>query len=169
MFFCGVVLFFDVGGELHAAYLYPQSMPWFLWAHLGMEAAASMGLGLAFILLRRQTRNAASETAKERHRLHTLRSDFDSFIYRRFHKWGLSKAEADIALLTLRGLKISEIALARDTREGTIKSQLSSIFRKSDVHSRTAFVAQFIDEFLDIGASANETAKASAPTDPASH
>lgn len=157
------MLFFDVGGELHSAYLYPQSFTGFVWLHLGMEVAASLGLGLAFILLRLKTRNAVSETAKERHRLHTLRSDFDSFLHRRFDTWGLSKAEADIALLTLRGLKISEIAALRNTRDGTIKSQLSTIFRKSDVHSRTAFVAQFIDEFLDIGAISNEATKEAAP------
>lgn len=122
------------------------------WLHLVMEIAASLGLGVAYAMLRRDMRRAISAMDGESRKLRTLRSEFDGFLQERFKLWGLSPAEADIALLTLRGLKISEIAVLRDTREGTIKSQLSAIFSKSGVHTRTAFVAQFMDEFLDIAA-----------------
>lgn len=156
VFLSGLVLFFDVGGELHMAVQNPASLSGFVWGHLVLEVAASLALGAAFILLRQDRRRALAARDTQSDRLNTLRTEFDSFLHARFAQWALSPAEVDIALLTIRGLKISEIADLRDTREGTIKSQLSSIFRKSGVHTRTAFVAQFMDEFLDIAA--NDTA-----------
>lgn len=152
VFLSGLVLLFDIGGELHAALLYPANLSGMTWLHLGLEIAASVSLGIAFVLVRRDMRRSNLAKDCETEKLRTLRSEFDAFLQRRFVVWGLSTAEADIALLTLRGLRISEIAEIRNTREGTIKSQLSSIFRKSSVHNRTEFVAQFIDEFLDIAA-----------------
>lgn len=73
-------------------------------------------------------------------------------LHRRFADWGLSPAERDVALLTVRGLKIADIARLRKSQQGTIKSQLSMIFRKSGVSNRTEFVASFIDELLDLSA-----------------
>ncbi len=164
VFACGLILLFDLGGELHAALIYGANFSTGTWLHLTGELASAIGLGTAFILMRRDTRRAIAETNRQRSKLDSLRHHFDDFLQSRFKIWGLSPAEADIALLTIRGLKISEIAAMRDTREGTIKSQLSAIFRKSNVASRTAFVAQFIDEFLDISASDGNAAHA-APAD----
>jgi DNA-binding CsgD family transcriptional regulator len=53
------------------------------------------------------------------------------------------------ALLSLRGLKICEIARMRHTAEGTIKAQLSAVYRKSGISSRTELLALFMDEFLE--------------------
>jgi DNA-binding CsgD family transcriptional regulator len=149
---CGVILGFDVGAELHMALLYPAALSFTVILHLGLEVLATLFLGWAFILTRQQMRAAKRALEAERNRLHSLRNDFDSFLQHRFSAWGLTQAETDIALLTVRGLKISEIALLRHTRDGTIKSQLSTIFRKSGVRTRTELVASFLDEFLDVSA-----------------
>lgn len=149
IFVCGIILGVDVGMEIHNALLDPTTLTPMVWFHLLFELAASVGLAGAFALTLRELRTAIRACAAESHHLHELRNDFDALLQRRFEKWGLSQAEHDVALLTVRGLKIAEIARMRATREGTIKSQLSSIFRKSGVSTRTEFVAQFIDEFLD--------------------
>jgi len=146
---CGMILGFDVGGELHAAYLYPQSYTGVVLFHLTLEIAASFGLGWVFVLTRAELRRANQARKADNDKLRALRGSFDDLLQQRFQDWQLSQAEADIALLTVRGLKIAEIATIRNTREGTVKSQLSTIFRKSGVSTRTEFLARFIDEFLD--------------------
>lgn len=149
LLFCGVILGFDIGGELHALGLFAQNFSVLAIAHLAMEAVATVGVGLAFVLIRQHLRQAEQVHQADQSQLRALRQDFDRHMRDRFAQWGLSAAESDVAILTMRGLKISEIALMRHTQDGTIKSQLSSIFRKSGVSTRTEFVARFMDEFLD--------------------
>lgn len=146
---CGMILFFDIGGELHAALLFPESLPLVALVHIGGELAASVALAAAFVMIRHEIRVLDRERRSSDLQLGALREDFDSLVRQKFSHWRLTPTEADVALLTLRGLKISEIAEARQTQIGTVKSQLSSIFRKSAVSIRTEFVAGFIDEFLE--------------------
>lgn len=149
VFVCGMLLALDAGGEIHVALLHPGAVGPGMALHLAGELAATVALGWAFVLLRAELRLAEAEIRAGRSRLDALRGAFDSLMHARFDAWGLSAAERDIALLTVRGLRIAEIAAARGVREGTVKSQLSAIFHKSGVRTRTEFVAQFIDEFLD--------------------
>jgi DNA-binding CsgD family transcriptional regulator len=146
---CGVILGFDIGGELHALVLFSANFSALALLHLVMEVAATAGIGLAFVLIRQHLRRAEHVHQADQSQLHALRQDFDRHMRDRFAQWGLSAAEGDVAILTMRGLRISEIATMRHTQDGTIKSQLSSIFRKSGVSTRTEFVARFMDEFLD--------------------
>ena len=152
IFLCGLVLGFDVAAEAHNAFLSPTSLTTTVWSHIILESFATFGMGVALWLMIGQIRAAIAACSAETNRMRKLKGEFDIFLHNRFKIWGLSPAEIDVALLTVRGLKIAEIAAARETREGTIKSQLSMIFKKSGVANRTEFVAQFIDEFLDISA-----------------
>lgn len=152
LFVCGMLLAFDVGGELHGTLLYPRSVSVIVWAHLLLEVLASVGLGWAFLLTRREMRATLRDHQADRDRLRRIRGEFEHFVQDQFHAWSLSPAERDVALLTIRGLKIAEIADLRQAQTGTVKSQLSAIFRKSGVSTRTEFVARFIDEFLDLSA-----------------
>lgn len=146
---CGAILVLDVGGEIHAAIIRPERRSPMNILHLASELVATVALGWAFVLARRTLGRLEGALAGESERLRALRGEFDTLMRARFAGWGLSPAEADIALLSVRGLKIAEIAALRQTREGTIKAQLSSIFRKSGTTTRTEFVARFVDEFLD--------------------
>lgn len=152
LFLCGMVLFFDLGSELHALVSYPASFSTAVLIHLAAEVVATIGLGLAFTLIRADLRRSRAEQQADRERLSAIKSDFDRMVQRRFSDWGLSPAERDVALLTIRGLKIADIAQMRNAHSGTVKSQLSTIFRKSGVSNRTEFVASFIDELLDLAA-----------------
>ena len=67
-----------------------------------------------------------------------------------FDRWELSNAERDVAMLTVKGLSVAEIAELRKTSQGTIKSQNNAIYRKADVKSRTQLVGALIDELLII-------------------
>lgn len=171
VFVCGLILFFDIGGELHAAFIYRDSLSVLSLMHVGTELLASVALAAAFVIIRHEIRLVERMRHGSNQKLVALREDFDGLVRQKFAEWKLTRSEADIALLTLRGLKISEIAAARQTQIGTIKSQLSTIFRKSGKCSRTEFVASFIDEFLDFAAAPqgrqprpDQTAASTAPT-----
>ncbi|MFN4203311.1 MAG: helix-turn-helix transcriptional regulator [Tabrizicola sp.] len=147
-----MALCIDLGGELHGFFLYSSSFSGIALAHLVIEFVATLGLGLAFVLIRSDMRRIAAEGQADRERLMSIRSDFDRLLTLKFREWGLSRAETDVALLTVRGLKIAEIARLRSAQAGTVKSQLSSIFRKSGYSTRTELVAGLFDELLDLAA-----------------
>ncbi|MFN6951305.1 MAG: hypothetical protein ACK4NE_01755 [Albidovulum sp.] len=149
IFICGMTLCFDLGGELHALLRYPASLSGMMILHLVAEVLATAGLGWAFVLVRAELRRVSLRSQADAMRLHVLRHDFDRLLRQRFAEWNLTAAEADVALLTIRGLKIAEIAEMRHSQIGTVKAQLSAILRKSACRTRTELVARFIDEFLD--------------------
>lgn len=65
-----------------------------------------------------------------------------------FEEWHLTAAEADVALLALKGFDVAEIANIRGTAEGTVRAQLTRIYAKAGVTSRTQLVCLFIDDLL---------------------
>lgn len=102
------------------------------------------------------TRHVMRKLNAERHdlraQLGSLRGAFDDIIQERFAQWKLTPAQCDVALLTLRGLRLSEIAAARNCAEGTVKAHVSAIFRAAKVGTRSEFIGLFMDELLDFGA-----------------
>lgn len=150
LFASGIVLVIDVAEEFRIALRDPPNVGLGMWLHLGFELIASFGVAVAFFEIVRRMRLTVTDLETETDRLRRLRSDFDKFVNRLFEAWMLTSAERDVALLTVRGLRITQIAEARNTREGTVKAQLSSIFRKASVSTRAEFVAQVLDEFLGV-------------------
>ena len=65
-----------------------------------------------------------------------------------FDKWGLTRAERDVALLQLKGLRHKEIAELRHTSERTVRQQALSIYRKSGLGGRTDLAAFFLEDLL---------------------
>ncbi|MDX1697045.1 MAG: hypothetical protein R3308_02110 [Thiohalobacterales bacterium] len=84
---------------------------------------------------------APPEVAETRQRLGNL-------IQQQFEAWGLTDSEQAVGLLLLKGLSFREIAAVRETREKTVRTQASSIYRKAGVSGRHAFSAWFIEDFL---------------------
>jgi DNA-binding CsgD family transcriptional regulator len=113
-----------------------------------MELAAAAGLGIgvvfgAFALLRvyRDKRTAES-------RLRVASGAFMELLNERFAQWGLTRAEADVALFAIKGLSTAEIAGLRGTSEGTVKAQTNAIYRKAGVSGRPQLLSLFIDELM---------------------
>ena len=153
-FVCGTILAVDVGVEIHSNIVNDDPEREFGSLHLLSEIAATLLLFGAFVLSAFQLRAHRADLRRAEERLKSVRGDFSDLVTARFKEWGLSPAEIEIALLTLKGLRIAEIASLRDSREGTIKSHLGAIFRKSGVTSRPEFLAKFVDDFLDFSARA---------------
>lgn len=153
----GLILLVDIGGELHAALIKRVPLGLMMLFHLISEAIATVLLGVAFLLSSRQRQRHLRALTTAHGRMGKLRGDFASLVTERFHAWNLSPSETEIALLTVKGLKIAEIARLRDCRESTIKSHLSAIFRKAGVASQTELLAKFVDDFLDFSAGHTDT------------
>jgi len=73
-------------------------------------------------------------------------------IQAQFHAWKLTRAEAEIALLLLKGLGLKEIAVLRDTSERTVREQARSVYRKAGVANRASLSAFFLEDLLLPGA-----------------
>ncbi|MBN2629781.1 MAG: helix-turn-helix transcriptional regulator [Rhodobacteraceae bacterium] len=145
---CSIILVVDVGGEIHETLLDSGPPKPFMLFHLWIEGFATLLMGTSFVLSYRLLRNHRRELALAKTRINALRGDFSELVDARFRDWKLSPAEFEVALLTVKGLLIAEIARLRDSRESTIKSHLSAIFRKAGVTSRTELLAKFVDDFL---------------------
>lgn len=69
-------------------------------------------------------------------------------IENQFARWHLSAAEAEVALLLLKGLSHKEIAGLRETSERTVREQSRSVYRKSGLAGRSSLSAFFLEDLL---------------------
>ncbi|MFQ5437986.1 MAG: helix-turn-helix transcriptional regulator [Paracoccaceae bacterium] len=65
-----------------------------------------------------------------------------------FVSWGLTPAEREVALFTIKGLSIADIAGVRNSRDGTIKAHLNGIYRKADVTGRTQLLSLLVEDLI---------------------
>ena len=118
-------------------------------SHSVREAVAVLALLGGFIfgaveLFRMVNRLRAAKDA-----LRMASGAFAELIRDRFAQWRLTSAEADVALLTLKGFETSEISELRHTAQGTVRAQLTRIYAKAGMNSRGQFISSFIDQLLD--------------------
>lgn len=66
-----------------------------------------------------------------------------------FDAWGLTPSERDVALLSIKGLSIGEIAALRNTKEGTVKAQSNAIYSKAGVTGRPQLLSLFIEDLMN--------------------
>ena len=75
--------------------------------------------------------------------------DLAAAIQRQFDAWALTRAEADIAGLMLKGVALRDIARLRQTSETTIRQQAQAIYRKSGLSGRAEFAAYFLESLFE--------------------
>ena len=122
------------------------------------EIAATLGLGIGLIfeafvlvrLLKRQARMQQSLTAAATALSDLMQTYFDT--------WGLTPTEQDVAAFTIKGCSIAEIAVLRGSAEGTIKTHLNAIYRKSGVTGRAQLVSVLVEDLLQTPLIAPEAA-----------
>lgn len=125
----------------------------FMWAgiteHALYEASVAIALliGIGFVALemrRSLERNKHLEKA-----LDVASGALTKVIETYFEDWGLTDAEAEVALFAIKGFDINEISTIRGTADGTTRAQLTRIYNKAGVANRAQFVSLFIDELID--------------------
>ncbi len=154
--FCGFFFAVDVVIELYIHLALNGSMSYAETVHLSLESLAVICLFTGYMVARHYQRGLHVARRDSDSKLASLRGHFDDVIVAHFNRWDLTSAECDVALLSLRGLRLSEIAKMRGTSDGTVKAQTSSIFRKAGVRTRSELLGLIMDELLDFGAESDD-------------
>lgn len=131
-------------GEITGYYLFSAS--WLV--HEVIALATFFGFVVGGFLIWRSYQFSQKNRQEIERLLRSAQGEFFEMLNLQFDGWQLSAAEKDVALLTVKGMTVSEIAELRNTSPGTIKSQNNSIYRKADVKSRTQLLGKLIDRLL---------------------
>ena len=140
---CGIIFIGDVATDI-----VPQGLAGLSNTANLSEFAASFGLilGLVFetwVLLRLVGRQKRMQKS-----LSVASGALGEVIEAYFRTWALTPTEADVATFTIKGYSITEIAKLRGSAEGTIKTHLNAIYRKSGVAGRAQLVSILIEDLL---------------------
>lgn len=135
-------LFFiiDSAGDLMA----DSMMPW----HAIPEAAMTIGLVIGIVFEVRVLRRLLREKARMQQGLDAASGALAVLIAGYFRDWGLTQAESDVALFTIKGFSIAEIAALRGSAGGTIKTHMNAIYRKAGVPGRAQLVSLLIEDLM---------------------
>jgi DNA-binding CsgD family transcriptional regulator len=123
-----------------------QPMSWEMREFLEIGAAGGLFIGIGFGGYALWRANRQRHAAEEK--LRRASGAFMDLLLERFHAWGLTRAEADVALFAIKGLSTAEIASLRNTSEGTVKAQTNAIYRKAGVTGRPQLLSLFIDDLM---------------------
>ncbi len=121
-------------------------LPWQVREYIELAAALGLLIGICvsfyeLVTTRRSIRHLHS-------RIRVASSAFYDLVEDEFSGWGLSPKELDVAIFILKGLSNLEISQITDKKEGTVKAQVNSIFRKAGVSNRSQFACYFIEVLL---------------------
>lgn len=139
-----LIFMVELFGEVTGLYLYRNT--WF--RHELTEIFTLVGFLVGAFLIWHSHRSVLIRNHEIEKLLRAAQGEFSAMITLQFDEWGLSEAERDIAMLTTKGMSVAEIADLRQTSQGTVKSQNSSIYRKAGVNSRTQLIGLLIEELL---------------------
>ncbi len=102
--------------------------------------------GLAFTASElRRLLNRQSEMTDQ---LKVASGAFTELLETRFGEWRLSPAERDIAILSLKGFSVAEMAELRNSAQGTVKAQCAALYRKAGVSGRLQLLSVFLEDLL---------------------
>jgi DNA-binding NarL/FixJ family response regulator len=113
-----------------------------------MECLVAVALLAGVVTGARYVRTIHQELRRKDQSFAKAKGALAEHIALRFAEWNLSPGESDVALFTLKGLEIAEIATLRNAATGTVRSQLSQVYAKAGVSSQAMLVALFIEDLM---------------------
>jgi DNA-binding CsgD family transcriptional regulator len=137
---CGLLLLIDIVSEL------PEF--WGNSADGALDFAVLIALLFGSLLIASEFRQLRAQNQRMQGRLRVASGAFLALLKETFAAWSLTPAESDVALLTIKGFSIAEIAALRDAREGTVRAQCTAIYRKAGVSGRAQLLSHFIDDLM---------------------
>lgn len=142
---CGTVLLWDILASVLGITYTP--LPWTVMELI--QIGAILGLLAGVLASARLLQQALARQEDAESRLRLASGAFMEVIEENFTDWALSPAERDVAMFSIKGLSIAEIAAMRKTSEGTVKAQTNAIYRKAGVSGRAQLLSLFIEDLLD--------------------
>ena len=140
---CTVVFIRDVWADL-----IPQGWPAFVNPANWSEIAATTGLILGMLFEAAVLWRLLHKQARMQQSLGVAAGALADLMAEYFQTWSLTPTEQDVAAFTIKGYSIAEIAQMRGSAEGTIKTHLNAIYRKSGVAGRGQLVSVLIEDLL---------------------
>ena len=116
--------------------------------HLAVEIVVAVALVVGVVLNGLELRRLLEHAQRDRATILAASGAMAELMQLRFDEWSLTPAEADVALLALKGLGIEDIARVRKAAAGTVRAQLTRVYAKSGVNSRTALLSLFVEDLL---------------------
>lgn len=92
-------------------------------------------------------RQAVLLSAQEK-KIKSYKEAFSEELDQTFLRWKFTRSEREVANLLLKGLSVREIASLRKANETTVRSQCSSIYKKSNLTNRSQLSSYFFDDLL---------------------
>ena len=118
---------------------------------LTLETLVVTALVFGLIFTANAIRQILGRQKRMEQQLQVASGAFAQLLEEHFDAWSLTPSEREVALLSIKGLSIADMARVRNTKEGTIKAQCNAIYRKADVSGRTQLLSLFIEELLSDG------------------
>ena len=114
----------------------------------GFEYAVVVALIVSMGATGLEMRRIMQRNQRVEEQLRAASGAFSELLESHFETWNLTASERDVALLAIKGLGIADIAALRSTKEGTVKAQLNSIYKKADVTGRPQLISLFVEELM---------------------
>jgi len=116
--------------------------------HPAIELVVVLVLWIGCFWGLREIRSLLAQARRMEERMQAASGAFLDLLEDSFARWGLTPSEREVALLSIKGLSIAEIAALRETREGTVKAQSTAIYRKAGVSGRAQLVSHFVEDLM---------------------
>ena len=158
---CSIFFLWDVAADLR-----PNGIRALANLHIAVEAGAALALMSAIAFEVRALMRLLRRKAHLEEQVSITAGALHDIIESYFTRWGLSPAEQDVAMFTIKGFSIAEIASLRGSAEGTVKSQLGAIYRKAGLSGRSALLGLLIDDLLSAPLTPSHAAPAAAHATP---
>lgn len=129
----------DVGQDLLLGGVNPHSL-------LEAIVAAALVIGTAFGAL--QMRQILIRIRQAETAMSIASGALFELIQARFQDWRLTPSEAEVAMFTLKGLDIADIAQVRGAAQGTVRAQMTKVYAKAKVSGRGQLTSLFIEDLL---------------------
>jgi DNA-binding CsgD family transcriptional regulator len=140
-----IIFIIEFTGQIFGWHFLNLSWHWHEMIELSAVLSLIIGMGVAVYTLRK----TLMRNQKVEDQLLLASGEFEKLLKMKFELWGLTRAENEVALLSLKGFSTAEIAQLRGKSEGTIKSQNAAIYRKAGVNGRTQLLSSFVEDMVD--------------------
>lgn len=116
--------------------------------HVVVETLIALALVAGVATGALQVRRMLAEARKAAAALAVAAGALGEVMAARFREWGLTPAEADVAVFALKGCDVAEIAALRKAAPGTVRAQLARVYEKAGVRSRSALATLFLEDLI---------------------
>jgi len=113
-----------------------------------LEALVTIALFFGLAFTGNELRHILTRQDQLEEQIKVASGAFNEVMEARFSTWSLTAAEREVAILAIKGFSIAEMADLRDTKQGTIKAQCASVYKKANVAGRLQLLSIFLDDLM---------------------